>query len=258
MKFACVTLSYNQDKFLAAAIESIVGQNEEIDYLVYDPGSKDNSRNIICGYETRNVRHHFVQGDSGPAEGLNVGLSQVSGDIFYYLNSDDVVLPGAFKFVRKYFEDNSDCDVLHGSIQVINEEGKIERNLPSMEFSPMAMILGSSVVYQQATFFRKSCLPESPFNELNKVSWDGELVFRLSLAGAKIHRTEMLLGQFRIYSASITGSKKFRKLAKKHKADLARTYLGRDLHVYEKYFGFFLQKRNALLRRVKPKIQFLN
>jgi glycosyltransferase involved in cell wall biosynthesis len=83
MRFACLTLSFNQGSYLSHAIDSILSQNESIDYLVYDPGSSDESRKIIESYMDRGVRKHFVDGDSGPADGLNQGLKLLTGEIFY-------------------------------------------------------------------------------------------------------------------------------------------------------------------------------
>ena len=82
MNFACVTLSFNQGKYLSEAIDSIVIQNKITDYVVYDAGSSDDSRKVILEYDSRDVKPCFVDGDLGPADGLNNGLGKAQGDIF--------------------------------------------------------------------------------------------------------------------------------------------------------------------------------
>ena len=254
MIFACLTLSYNQGHYIAEAIDSIIIQNELFDYLVYDPGSKDTSQSIIQKYDSNLVKSYFVDGDQGPADGLNKGLQMIQGDIFYYLNADDRLKPGAFSFVNQYFLDNPDCDILHGSVNLINKAGVIYRTLPAMNFSLRGLALGYSVVYQPATFIRKSIVRNDAFNIKNRVSWDGELIVDLVLAGATIHQTQMVLADFRIYSTSITGSGRLSELAKSEHRRISRKILGRDPYTWEKIFGFLFGKALALNRRILPRL----
>ena len=256
--FSCLTLSFNQGEYLTEAIESIIHQSSYQDYVVYDAGSSDNSREIIATYQPEGVRSILVDGDGGPADGLNRGLRMIQGDIFYYLNADDRVLPGAFQFVSQYFADNHDCDVLYGSINLIDQNGETYRTLPAMTFSLRGYALGYSFVYQQATFFRMSKLPIDPFNIDNKVSWDGELIVDLALSGASIHQTQMILGEFRIYPASITGSRRLKELAKKEHSRIAMKIMGRDPQAWERVFAYMIRKLLAAKRRVKPCLEYLH
>ena len=168
------------------------------------------------------------------------------------------MLPGAFEYVNNYFNQNPDCDILHGSINLIDEAGAIYRTLPAMNFSLRGYALGYSFVYQQATFIRNSVIPQTPFNIKNKVSWDGELIVDLVLSGASIHQTQILLGDFRIYPDSITGSGRLFELAKKEHSRIARKILGRDLHAWERVIAYIIRKLLAAKRRVKPQLEYLN
>jgi glycosyltransferase involved in cell wall biosynthesis len=258
MIFACLTLSFNQGTYLSEAIESIISQSELFDYLVYDPGSTDMSRNIIKKYGSGSVKSHFIDGDKGPADGLNKGLEMIHGDVFYYLNADDRLRPGALSFVSQYFLDNPECDILHGSINLIDSGGKTYRTLPAMKFSLRGYALQYSFVYQQATFIRKSVIPINAFNVGNKVSWDGELVVDLALAGACVHQTQMVLGDFRIYPTSITGSGRLSELAKIEHCRISKKILGRNVYVLEKILGFIIRKVRAFKRRTFPNLLLLN
>lgn len=257
MKFACITLSYNQSHYLPEAIASILEQKEEIDYVVYDPGSTDISRDLILEYKSPRVRHFFVNGDLGPADGLNQALKQVHGDIFYYLNADDRVLPGAFAYVTKYFQKHPECDVLHGSILLIDELGEIIKYLPAMKFSLRGYAMRYSYVYQQATFIRKDAMTNDPFNVSNRVSWDGELIVDLARAGKKIHQTQTILGEFRIHSESITGSGRLKQLAKTDHSRITLKILDRELSTLEKIMALIIRKSLALTRRLVPRIENL-
>jgi len=257
MRFCVVTLSFNQGQFVYEAIESILKQQADIDYLVYDAGSKDNSREIIDSFQDLKIHPHYVNGDKGPADGLNVGLQLTSGEIFYYLNADDRVLPGAFSFVEEYFSKHPECDILHGSINLINSNGDQFRILPSMKFSLRGYALGYSVIYQQATFIRKSVLRDLPFNIENRISWDGELIVDLALAGAVIHQTQTILGDFRIYSESITGSRRFLTLAKEEHSRIAQKIIGHEIMLWEKLLGASIRYTRAMNRIVLPRYSIL-
>ena len=82
MKFSIVTISYNQAQFLEQAIRSVIEQDyPDVEYIVVDPGSTDGSREIIERYRDRIDRIIF-EPDKGPADGLNKGFAQATGDVF--------------------------------------------------------------------------------------------------------------------------------------------------------------------------------
>ena len=94
-RLTVVTTNLNYGRYLAAAIESVLAQNyPNIEYFVFDAGSSDDSPAIIARYAGRLAGWHSRR-DSGPAEALNLGLRRATGEWFYYLNSDDRLLPGA-------------------------------------------------------------------------------------------------------------------------------------------------------------------
>jgi hypothetical protein len=67
--------------------------------------------------------------------------------------------------------------------------------------------IGVCTVGQQATFFRRSIFERAGrFNVANRIAWDGELLVDMALAGGRYQTTRKVLGDFRIYGESITGS----------------------------------------------------
>ena len=114
-----------------------------------------------------------------------------------------------------------------------------------------------SFVYQQATFIRKEAIAKTPFNIQNRISWDGELIVDLALAGMKIHQTQTILGEFRIHSESITGSGRLTQLAKTNHSRISMKILGRELRFVEEIAAAFIRKGLALKRRAIPRIENL-
>src|SRR5712692_1271857 len=184
MKIGIVTISCNQAKYLAEAIESVsVADPERLEYVIVDPGSSDGSREIIQRYRRRFSRMIF-EPDQGPPDGLNRGFAALSADILGYLNSDDRFAPGALDFVLRYFERHPDVDVLCGSIRIVDEHGKpsFRRRTPD-PVDLRRYAYETCFFWQQATFFRREAfLKTGGFNVDSKTTWDGELVVDMALA----------------------------------------------------------------------------
>src|SRR5687767_5938727 len=108
-----VTPSFNQGRFLRRTIESVMNQGyPHIEYLVFDGGSSDESIEVLRSYGERFFWRS--QPDRGQTNAINQGLQRARGEIVAYLNSDDVLLPGAVAAVVSYFEKNLDWDLLYG------------------------------------------------------------------------------------------------------------------------------------------------
>ncbi len=207
MKISIVTLSFNQGRFLETAIRSVIEQpGVELDYIVVDPGSTDDSRTIIERYRDR-IDHVIFERDDGPADGLNRGFARASGDIYGFLNADDVLMPGALAEVARAFEDNPDADVIAGHGHIIDADGKTVRRMYSDRFSIWGYLYGGVVLLQQSTFFRARAFETvGGFNVDNRTCWDGELWLDMALAGKTFHRMNRFWSAFRVYDTSISGA----------------------------------------------------
>ena len=98
-----VTPSLNQGKFIRATIESVLNQGyPDLDYRVQDGGSTDGTLTVLRSYEERVP---FVsEKDAGQADAINKGLAHATGEVLGYLNSDDVLRPGALAAVGEAFD----------------------------------------------------------------------------------------------------------------------------------------------------------
>ena len=209
MKISVVTISFNQAQYLRECIESVLSQDyKNVEYIVVDPGSTDGSREIIESYGDRIIR--IFEKDKGPADGLNAGFSRATGDIFYFINSDDYVLPDAFSSAISQFAGNPNLDVLLGAgIEVDAAGAKVKSYYPS-SVSPEAYVNGAVTLFQQGMFFRSSAFKRAAgFNPLNRSSWDGELLLTFMLLKLCLKRIMTPYAVFRIYPESITGSQRF-------------------------------------------------
>lgn len=210
-RISIVTISFNQARFLERAIKSVIEQDcEGVEYIVVDPGSTDGSRELIERYRDR-IDTVIFEPDNGPADGLNKGFRAATSDIFAYVNSDDELSPGACSYAVQFFDSHPDIDVLCGSIRITDTEGRAapRKRTPDV-FNLRDYANGVCTTGQQATFIRRSMFEAAGgFNPENRIFWDGELLVDMTLAGARYARTSKILGDFRIYPQSMTGSGMF-------------------------------------------------
>ena len=196
-----VTISFNQEEFIEETIKSVLNQNyKNIEYIIMDAGSTDNSREKILKYKN-NINKIIFEKDNGPADGLNKGFKIAKGDIFCFLNSDDLLLEDSLTKVVNFFKNNKKADVVYGNSWIINERGDKIRNFYSDKFNLKMAKYGASILAQQSTFFkRETYLNTSGFNVKNRLSWDGELFLDFALNNAKFCKFDEFLSAFRIHN----------------------------------------------------------
>ena len=113
-RISIVTPSYNQGQFIEETIRSVLLQGyPNIEYIVMDGGSKDNTLDILRKYEHA-IDFWISAPDKGQAEAINKGFARATGDIWAWLNSDDVYEMGVFSRVAELFQQLPDVDVLSG------------------------------------------------------------------------------------------------------------------------------------------------
>jgi glycosyltransferase involved in cell wall biosynthesis len=120
-RITIVTPSLNQGEFIERTIRSVLDQEGdfELEYLVFDGGSTDGTREILERYAGR--LRYVIERDTGQANAVNKGLRAATGEIIGWVNSDDVLLPGALARVAKEFRDRPDVLWLHGRCEIIDE-----------------------------------------------------------------------------------------------------------------------------------------
>lgn len=203
MKFSIITISYNQGKYLQECIESVLSQqNVDLEYIVVDPGSVDGSRDLINSYQE--IKKVFIK-DSGPAEGLNNGFKEASGDYFGFINADDYFLPQAlYKLQREIL--NSKASFLSGNGLIKKQNNQFQHVKPS-KLTINKLLYNSAIIFQPSTFFSRDLYNKiNGFNFNNHSCWDYELFVDLLSTNTSHHIFHEDLSVFRWHSNSITVS----------------------------------------------------
>jgi len=121
-RISIVTPSYNQAQFLEETICSILDQGyPNLEYIVIDGGSTDNSVDIIRKYE-KHIDFWVSESDRGQSHAINKGIQRCTGDIFNWINSDDLLMPGALRAVAEAWRE-SPGNIVSGNAEFFNESG---------------------------------------------------------------------------------------------------------------------------------------
>ncbi len=159
-----VTPSLNQGRFLRATIESVLAQDyPDLDYFVQDGGSTDESLAILREYEGR--LSFESEKDRGQADAINKGLSRATGEVLGYLNSDDILLPGALRTVGETFASDPDLVMVYGQALFVDADDQPLGRCLTQKWEPRRLP-DFCFVTQPAAFWRRRVGEEvGPFDE---------------------------------------------------------------------------------------------
>lgn len=167
-KISVVMVSFNQVAFLEEGIRSVLDQQyPNLEFILIDAKSTDGSIDVLEKYRSR-FSYLLIESDKGQSEGLNKGFQRATGDILTWLNSDDLLEPGALFRVAQAFEAHKVDMVVGGCRQIGLRRTDVLRNHHTrLPFGPpVALPLGlllemdrfwltASFFYQPEVFFSR-------------------------------------------------------------------------------------------------------
>ena len=144
--------------------------------------------------------------DSGQTRAILTGFEKISGKIMGWLNSDDLLMPGALRFVGEYFATHPEVDALYGNRVLINEA---DLEFGRWVLPPHTEQLTRFVdpVPQETFFWRASAWEKvGGLDPSFRFAMDWDFILRLQNAGAKIVHLPYFLGCFRVHSQQKTSA----------------------------------------------------
>jgi len=232
IKVSIVTNAFNQGKYLEAAMTSVLTQDwPDVEYVVVDPGSTDETAEIIQGLQLKYPGRfiHIAEHDDGPADGLNKSFARATGELFGYLNADDLYLPGCIRAAVQAAMRHPKAAAVYADGYRSNAEGKIVGRVISTRFSAKKFVYGGALVLQQSTFYRaKAFRAVGGFNCENRTSWDAEILLDMTTRGMQLVHVQGYWSVFRIHTESITGSQRSADESRKTHARYFQKVIGRE------------------------------
>ena len=149
-----VTPSFQQVNFLESTMQSVLNQDyRKIEYIVVDGGSQDGSVDIIRTYASQ-LTWWVSEKDQGQGDAINKGFEHATGEIWAWLNSDDLYYPGAITNAVDFLKANPGVGMVYGDADLINGKGEEIGKFSARQTDYRSMLNGSVHIPQQATFVR--------------------------------------------------------------------------------------------------------
>jgi glycosyltransferase involved in cell wall biosynthesis len=179
-RVSIVTPSYNQGQFIEETIRSVLLQGyPELEYIVIDAGSTDESVSIIRRYEPW-LEYWTSEPDRGQTHAINKGWKRSTGDVLAYINTDDCYLSGAITTAAQEFSSNRNLGMVYGTAVIVNEANKELRSWDAKDFDVRVMLTSGSIVPQPAAFFSRGAINTAGYlNEEWQMIMDYESCIRI-------------------------------------------------------------------------------
>lgn len=144
--------SYNSEKYIRTAINSVLGQSyTDKELIVVDGASTDGTVEILKEYG--NQINWISEKDSGQSDAINKGFRLATGDIVTWLNTDDFYMPEIFQMINDYFVKNKSASIVYGNCRSLTKSEYII-NKPADKITSEALINKGNLIYQPASFYR--------------------------------------------------------------------------------------------------------
>ncbi len=209
MKISIITPNYNYGNYINKTIKSIINQNyDNIEYVIVDDGSTDNSVEVIKSFQTNKSIELILieQPNKGQSAALNAALKHVTGDVIGWINSDDQYCADVFKSIANIFMKDSNIDAIFGDIYIIDPYDNIIGKTEYLPFDYMAgTLLGFGKMVSSNAIFWKTEIMEGieGFNQDYVYAMDSEFWSRLLYKRNVVH-IKKYIACFRIHENAKT------------------------------------------------------
>jgi glycosyltransferase involved in cell wall biosynthesis len=204
-KISIITPSFNQGKFLEETILSVLNQNyPNLEYIIIDGGSTDNSVEIIKKYENH-IAYWVSEEDRGQSHAVNKGFARATGEIMGWLNSDDTYLPDTFRYIAAFFCQHPDVEVVYGDQVLTDQQGNYIRLKHELTYSYHRLCY-HMYQSQPATFFKRSVIQKvGSLDEGLYYTMDHEFFLRLGRK-CRVQHLPHLLATYRLHASGKSAS----------------------------------------------------
>lgn len=185
MKLSLITVTYNSGLTIRDTIQSVLSQTyTDIEYIIVDGASKDNTVEIIKEYECafENKLKWISEPDKGLYDAMNKGIQMATGEVVGMINSDDFFTSDdVLATVAEAFNSHDDLDAIYGDVHYVNDGdlSKQVRYYSSKRFTRIRMRRGYMPAHP-SFYVRRDCYTKyGVFDTSYRVAADFENLLRL-------------------------------------------------------------------------------
>lgn len=256
-KISVITPSFNQGDFLEETILSVLGQGyPNLEYIVMDGGSTDQSMEILKKYAPQ-LAYWQSQKDAGQADAINAGFGRATGDILCWINSDDMLLPGALPYVAQRL-DLTAAQLVFGNTFHFEEKSARAYGSNVVRVAAERELRYFDYIIQPSAFWtRKAWEVTGKLAAQLHYGFDWEWFLRARQSGVAFESTHKYLSVYRIHDAHKSGTGGARR--RNELINIYRQYAGENFANYcvelcahhEKTTEVKSKKIDQLIRKIK-------
>ena len=221
MTFSIITPSFNQGRYLADCVESVLAQKGiDFEHIVIDANSTDETLEVLQRYPHLKW---VSEPDKGMSDGINKGFLRATGDWLIWLNCDDYLTEGALAKVAGFINEHPEADIVHGDCMFVREDKSVIRRKYDHPVDIGTLLFVGCYIPSTSTFFRRSIITEGNLVDLDyKVCMDWEYYLRLLRKGYRFGYIPECLAGFRWHETNTSkihlerGWKETRRLQREH------------------------------------------
>ena len=196
VRLSIITVTYNSEKYLRTAIESVLSQIDYLyEYWIIDGGSTDSTLFIIKSYLSafQGKLHFISEKDKGIYDAMNKGIRLSTGNVIGIINSDDYYNAGVFKTVVSQFSNDS-IGLLYSDVNRIDLNGNIKKVIEGNETD---LKYGMSFNHPTCFVSKETYNTIGVFNLQFKIAADYDLALRIKRNHIKIAKSNIVLASYR-------------------------------------------------------------
>jgi glycosyltransferase involved in cell wall biosynthesis len=204
-KVSIIIPTYNRAHTISSALDSLINQPvDDLEILVVDDGSTDNTRDVLSDYPQV---HYVFQQNAGVSRARNTGLKLCSGETIAFLDSDDIVFPNKFSHQLSLLDQDPTLDIVYSGWQILAEDGRTVQTeyhpLPNED--PLTKMVEDGYFFPiHSALMRRHCYERvGGFDESLPAFEDPDFWIRMALAGFKFGSSPDLVCQYRMTAGSL-------------------------------------------------------
>lgn len=176
---------FNREMYIGQCIESVIAQRyANLQLIVVDDGSSDNSTNVVEQYAPTTLLRHPNGENRGVSASINLGIAEAQGKYVAILDSDDYWRNGFLEITVKYMECHPDIGLVYVDGDAVSAEGEVLHHLFSADHTetqdPSRVLLDCYLLPGESLVRRETYARTGYFDESLRAAQDHDMCIRMA------------------------------------------------------------------------------